>query len=56
MRAKGILNYTHGSLLLDYVPGEGRISSIDQEESGQMVVIGMNLNYRALERLFLTYA
>lgn len=56
VRAKGILNYTHGSLLLDYVPGEGRISSIDQEESGQMVVIGMNLNYRALERLFLTYA
>ena len=56
VRAKGILNYTHGSLLLDYVPGEGRISSIDQEETGQMVVIGVNLNYRALERLFLTYA
>ena len=56
VRAKGILNYTQGSLLLDYVPGEGRISSIDQEETGQMVVIGVNLNYRALERLFLTYA
>ena len=54
VRAKGILNNPLGSVLLDYVPGEGKISSISPEESGRMLVIGMNLNRPALERLFLT--
>ena len=54
VRAKGILNNPRGPVLLDYVPGEGRLSSIDMEESGRMLVIGMNLNRSALERLFLT--
>lgn len=54
VRAKGILNHPQGSVLLDYVPGEGKISSISPEESGRLLVIGMNLNRSALERLFLT--
>ena len=54
VRAKGILNNPLGPILLDYVPGEGRLSYIDPEESGRMLVIGMNLNRPALERLFLT--
>ncbi|MDO5411263.1 MAG: CobW family GTP-binding protein [Lachnospiraceae bacterium] len=54
VRAKGVLNNPQGSVLLDYVPGEGKISSISQEETGRLLVIGMNLNRLALERLFLT--
>lgn len=54
VRAKGILHNPRGPVLLDYVPGDGRISSIELEESGHMLVIGMNLNRPALERLFLT--
>lgn len=54
VRAKGILNNPLGSVLLDYVPGEGKISSISPEEIGRMLIIGMNLNRSALERLFLT--
>lgn len=54
VRAKGVLNNPQGPILLDYIPGEGRLSSVDMEESGRMLVIGMNLNRPALERLFLT--
>lgn len=54
VRAKGVLNNPQGPILLDYVPGEGRLSSIDMDESGRMLIIGMNLNRPALERLFLT--
>lgn len=54
VRAKGILNNPLGSVLLDYVPGDGKISSISPEETGRMLIIGMNLNRSALERLFLT--
>ncbi|MGN0295092.1 MAG: GTP-binding protein [Lachnospiraceae bacterium] len=54
IRAKGILNNPLGPILLDYVPGDGRLTYIDPEESGRMLVIGMNLNRPALERLFLT--
>lgn len=54
VRAKGILNNPSGSVLLDYVPGEGKLSSISPEETGRMLIIGMNLNRSALERLFLT--
>lgn len=54
IRAKGILHNPHGSVLLDYVPGEGHISFVDPDESGRLLIIGMNLNRPALERLFLT--
>lgn len=54
IRAKGILNNPQGPVLLDYVPGEGKLSSITPDESGRMLVIGTNLNRPALERLFLT--
>lgn len=54
VRAKGVLFNPGGSVLLDYVPGEGKVSSISPEETGRMLVIGMNLNRPALERLFLT--
>lgn len=54
VRAKGVLKNPQGPVLLDYVPGEGKLSSIEMEESGRMLVIGMNLNRSALERLFLT--
>lgn len=54
VRVKGILNNPHGSVLLDYVPGEGKVFSVSSEETGRLLVIGMNLNCSALERLFLT--
>lgn len=56
VRAKGILNYPDGAVLLNYVPGEGKLSPIDEEATGEIVVIGTNLNDRALEKLFLTYS
>lgn len=54
VRAKGILHNPHGSVLLDYVPGEGHLSFVDPDESGRLLIIGTNLNRPALERLFLT--
>lgn len=54
IRAKGILKNPQGAVLVDYVEGEGTLSSIVPEENGRILVIGTNLNRPALERLFLT--
>ena len=53
LRAKGILQKPEGEWFqFDYVPGELQIRPSDPDYAGRLVVIGTNIDEKALKALF----
>jgi G3E family GTPase len=53
LRAKGILQTPEGSWFqFDYVPGESQIRDSSADYAGRLVVIGTNIDEKALKQLF----
>lgn len=53
LRVKGIFRQSEGAVLLDYVPGEGSLSTLLGAEAGRVIVIGKGLDFERLEEVFL---
>ena len=53
LRSKGILQTPEGAWFqFDYVPGELQIRDCSPDYAGRLVVIGTNINEKALKALF----